>query len=295
MNKNAIVFCINDAYTGQLGTTLLSLKDNSPLLYEQCDKIVYNDGIAENNVNILKKICPELKFLDLDKDNSVPKIIIDKHREWNCLYVIDKLCMLDLLDDYEHVIHIDTDTVIVKELAALLEADYDVAAAINDPEKATLRITGAIPDGAPDYPIVFGAIMAFSASIRNYGIKSESLLEYYTSFKTVPVGIEESLISYMCYNNKMNLLILDRDLWIAPTWAYNEEKTKIIHFKSFRNAKPWKDPLVYAAYPEWRHYYRKWLMAGGSPFLQFKDTDFIHPNTIYCILSEYAKSRVLAE
>lgn len=288
--KDALVFCANGAYAGPLGTTLISLKDNSPAIYERCDKIVYDGGINDTDRETLLKICPELQFIEYGKGDFLSDIILYTAKTSNQYYFLGKIYMLELLKKYEHVIHLDTDIVVVDELAELLDMDYDIAAAINTPTKVSLKKTGAIPEGGKDWPILFGGIVAYSNKINKFDINSEKLTDYFWKTINWLTSIEEQIISYMGYINDMKLLILDRDTWIAPTWASDMQKSKIIHFISMRKAKPWKDPLVYTAYPEWQHCYHKWIRNGGEPFLQFSNVDFTVPNKLYMILEKYAKS-----
>lgn len=284
--KNALVFCVNDTYAAALGATLLSLQDRSPLLYGASDKIVYYlDEISEENRKILCRICPELQFISYEEQRVFPREVMEVYKNVMFRYCFNKFFMYDLLDKYEHVIHMDTDIIVLAELIDLVNMDYDIAAVVLSPAHVSLKKMNMLPENEPDFPIVFGALISFASSMRKYDINPEKLAKYHEIVKDGTLGnIDERLMTWMTYANKMNFLILDRDIWCAPLFAVDILKTRTMHYIHHGNVKPWANPAIYASFTEWKHYYLKWLQYGGQPALQFDKPELSDPRKLYALL-----------
>ena len=256
MNNNLkeipVFFTVDDGYIPFLAISLKSLIDNTSLKNKYEVKILYTN-ITEENKEKIKKMEQSnisIEFVDLnEKIKDIQEKLYTRNYYSNATYY--RLFLPELYPQYDKAIYIDSDTIVLGDIAEL----YDV-----DIEK---NLVGAVPDGAVqsvkvfqeyvekvvgiiDYNYYFnaGILVLNLDELRKY--KFEEKFIYLLNKVKYEVAQDQDYLNRLC---KGRVKILP-DIWNKmPITAGNNEytKPKIIHFNL--GFKPWHfDDVPYQEY-----------------------------------------------
>lgn len=257
--KNAILMAISDNYSFAAANVMLSIRDNSPRIFNECDFLIYHNGICEENRRALLRIKANTKFIL--KDDWLPPNV----REFcgiNQIFCFIRLECFKLIETYKKILWLDTDTYVSKPLDYLFEADYDVAF------RPTINWEGRdiyphlLKDPA-DMPLgVHGGVVAFSDRLERYHITRKTMEELGERFVNVSPrwNMDEKFLSYLIYYYDMNILKLPLE-WNVWVGYPNIQEAVVQHF--IGDEKPWKQPFVFRAFPRWAVNYYKFIEYGG--------------------------------
>lgn len=256
MKKNtALFFTASNMYTFALFTSIKTLLAHSPRLVGQSDIYVYNYNWPQKIKDIFTAHFP-ITLVDFQLPSFIPPSpMIDKFTP----ALFARFEAFYLLQKYQNVICLDSDILVQKELAGVLD---EVTAPI-----------GFTPDGCPNIGNCFsGAIPGydFSAPCMNAGF---IVLKNPLPAAQIHSWLYQMLAKYadVCYlgdQGLMNLMLQEFKLTptVLPT-LYNlpaSRPTKrlkqayIIHSTGHR--KFW----CYYYYDEWYHDYAQWYRLSGQ-------------------------------
>jgi len=240
--KLPIFFAVDDCYIPFLAVTLESLikhssKDNN---YEL--NILYTSITDENQVKIKKYEQENININFVDLNEYISKI-------QNKLYTRDyfsqttyfRLFIPDLYPDYDKALYIDSDTILLDDIANLYNID------LKD------NLVGAIPDGAvksirefqeyvelvvglSDYNNYFnaGVLLMNLKELRDYRFKLKFL--YLLDTIKFRVAQDQDYLNRLC---KGRVKILD-SAWNVMPGASQENRSKIVKLIHFNlSNKPW--------------------------------------------------------
>ena len=267
----AIVFSINNDYAFALANALMSLKDNSEHIYNTSDFIIYHDGINDKNQQLLKTICNNIHFIDFTKDSKLPEeIYTHPHMNRWGKFIYQKLNCFSLTSKYEHVLWLDADILVNGDISEIFDSNADMAWRSIFAWKLK-DIYNHNNNIKKDFPCCHAGVIYFNKSIANK-VSYADILDAYNRVKEGKRGgIDERIMTYIAFSKKFNVKILpiEYNSWLAYG---NIDESKIIHFlDGIVEPKPWKNSAVYAAFPEWGYYYKKWIKMGGNGPLASKD------------------------
>lgn len=270
--KNAIMMSFNDPYTFTAANVMLSIKENSPKVFDMCEFIIYHNGITKINQETLLKIKREISFIEMSRD--LPSILYTHHtlHLWG-EYILQKFHSFELLKTYKRILWIETDIYVSGELDYLFDASFDIA-----------YKPGGGGGGQRAYPHLLKnkednplgphcAVVVFNDSLLKFNIGLEEMsARAYEVMKDNKRGgsIDETFLSYLVYYYNMDLLCLtpkyNANLPFNPYGVFN---TAIQHFGG--KYKPWKEDYIYRMFPKWSDNYFKFIELGGGNYPKFDD------------------------
>lgn len=278
MNKYAVVLSINDSYCFLAANLLFSLHENSIETFKQIDVIIYSNDLQEKNKEVLKKIKKEIHFKEISNPFAEQLCNHPHVKKWGC-YILQKLHIFELLqtERYKKIVFLDVDMYVAQNINELFENDdYDIAFRANS--WSGLDVYPHLKDERkPNVPMFNGGVVVFNSSLNRFGInvqkindRARELLGNNTSLGRG--GIEEILLSYMCYYYEMRYKKLPSKFNLAVD-DQNVCKAAIVHFSGPGNRKPWKNGIVYRAFPKWFCNYKKFIEFGGENYALINESE----------------------
>ena len=256
MSKQTAILCtVSNMYTFALFTSLKTFLAHSPKLAEQADIYVYNYKWPENIKQIFKTHFP-ITLVDFDLPDFIPPSkMIDKFTP----ALFARFEAFSLLEKYQNVICLDSDVLVQKEIAGVL-----------DEVKTNIGLT---PDSCPTVGHNFWGVIPgydLSAPCLNAGF---IVLKNPLPAAKIRTWLYEMLAKYadICYlgdQGLMNLIL--QEFKLTPTLLsplYNQpasspthtlKQAYIIHSTGHR--KFW----YYYYFNEWYESYAKWYALSGQ-------------------------------
>ena len=275
MNKNAIFFSINDDFSFAAANVIMGLNQHSHDLLQTCDVIIFHDGISEKNKLLLSSLHENIVFKDMVFPEEWGEMLSHKATVKCGSYVICKLMGFFLIDKYEKVLHLDADMLIRGDISELFEIEVDIAwrRILAWDAKANFSSLVAAEENINSGN---GGLILFTHKLRKYDIGSAEIINAFGLTKDLKRGgTDERVISWIVYENRMNLYELDVDLYNVPVRNVKPE-TRIVHFVGDKVAetKPWKSLASYLYFDDWAENYRTWLNMGGEGPINFTKDDY---------------------
>lgn len=287
-NNIPVLFAIDDNYVPYLGVALRSLYAHSTPGHNY-DIVIIESGMTQDDRRIIRTCCDNsenfsIRFISLGNhaQKLFSELYISNHLQPSAYF---RLLAPELLKNHDKIIYLDSDLLVLADIAELHEADLEgrFIAACRDP--------------------VFVASAKKSASIRKYILNSlrlEKIVDYFNSGvlvmdlakmretdfihgldlalerNPVPRWHDQDLLNMVCrggvtylnpeWNNcAWNLCNAGCDVryWIADA-EYDREvlsvdRARVLHFSS--HIKPW-------AYPRLRFADLFWHYAQRTPFFE---------------------------
>lgn len=253
MNKEIpIFFAIDDRYIPFLGVTLRSLIDNSSKENNYSIKILYTDVSKENKSKIkqYEKENVSIEFVDLTEQlKQIEDKLYTRNYFSNTTYY--RLFLPDLYPEYDKALYIDSDTIILGDIAELYNEDIgdNLIAGVPDGAVQTIDIFKDYVEkvvGVADYNNYFnaGVILMNLNELRKY--KFQEKFMYLLEKVRYEVAQDQDYLNRLC---KGRVKILDSAWNTMPIMGEKEDKSKIklIHFNL--GFKPWfSDDVPYQEY-----------------------------------------------
>ncbi len=254
MNNNLkeipIFFAVDDTYIPILTVSLQSLIDNSSKENKYIIKILYIDVSEENIAKIKKyeKENVEIEFINLK--NRLEKVLGKLYtRNYFSSTTYFRLFIPELYPQYDKVLYIDSDTIILIDIAELYNEEMgdNLVAAIPDGAVQTIEVFQEYVEkvvGVIDYNNYFnaGILLMNLAELRKYKFQEKFL--YLLEKVKFEVAQDQDYLNRLC---KGRVKLLDASWNRMPIMGVSNEQTKIIHFNL--GFKPWHfDNIPYQEY-----------------------------------------------
>lgn len=243
-----IFFAVDDEYIPFLAVTLQSLVENSSSKNNYVIKVLYTH-INDENKKKIKKFEKEninIEFVDL---NYYIKKVKDKlyTRDYYSNTTYFRLFLPDLYPQYNKVLYVDSDTVILRDIAELYNIDIgtNLVAGVPDGAVQQVKIFQDYVEkvvGVADYNNYFnaGILLMNLDEMRKFKFQEKFL--YLLETVKFSVAQDQDYLNRLC---KGRAKIIDRGWNVMPiNGEMEKEKIKLIHYNL--DSKPWHfDDVLY--------------------------------------------------
>ena len=270
----AIMTVCSDDYAFAAANMMLSVRDNSPRVFEACDFILYHQGLCEQNRRALEHISDRIRFIEMTDD--IPQICSAFYdsSDRNAQFGLTKLHAFEHLQHYRRIVWFETDIFVSKPVDYLFfEADCDIAfwpCGVRGRE----YYSHLLRDPQDDPPVCQGGVTVFDSSLNRFGLTGEELRRSCEALSGVVRGgeasIEEKLMSWLVYCHEMRYLELPVAYNATLYFLVKSNQvaafvdSHVQHFAAGPYAKPWINDLIYRAFPRWGYNHYRFLRYGGT-------------------------------
>ena len=245
-----IFFAVDDTYIPFLAVSLQSLTDNSSKENKYIIKILYTN-VSEENMQKIKKYEKEnieIEFVNLNNQlKNVREKLYTRNYFSNTTYF--RLFIPGLYPQYDKVLYIDSDTVILTDIAELYneEVGDNLIVAVPDGVIQSIEILQEYVEkvvGVIDYNNYFnaGILLMNLEELRKYKLQEKFL--YLLDKIKFEVAQDQDYLNRLC---KGRVKLLDDSWNRMPIMGVSDKKVKIIHYNL--GFKPWHfDDVPYQEY-----------------------------------------------
>ncbi len=245
-----VFYAVDDKYIPMLGVSLKSLIDNSSDENKYIIKILYLN-LKEENIKKIKKYEKDnvkIEFVNLNKQlKEIEDKLYTRNYFSNTTYF--RLFIPELYPEYNRAIYIDSDTVVLDDIANLYNEDIGnnliagvpdgAIQAVEEFQEYVEKVVGVV-----DYNNYFnaGIIVMNLDELRKY--KFEEKFIYLLDKMKFEVAQDQDYMNRLC---KGRVKLLDFCWNRMPIMGKQEGDIKIIHYNL--GAKPWYfDNVLYQEY-----------------------------------------------
>ncbi len=251
----AIVMATDDKAAFAAGSALLSLKENSPLLFKKADIIVYYQNLSPQNRKALRAIGRVfLKDYRLNFSTSAIRTIY----RYSQLTLARYECFF-LLKQYRQVLWLDSDILVRKELTNILKFKKAGFAIAHDDNITACNFAGSIK-GFDMLRRNFNAgILVFSDNMAN-PIKIGAWCYQQTKILApLLLWADQGILNLALQKFSIKPAVLPRKFNSHPVLSpIKTENALVLH--AMGDYKFWDNyPL-----PDWNKFYNQWLGLGGA-------------------------------
>jgi len=237
-----IIYACDDNYLPLMATSIYSLIENASNDYDYKIYILYAEGeISKENKNkvlLLQKDGFEIKFVNVDKElEKISKKLKTRDYYTNTTYY--RLFASKLFPNYNKVIYIDSDTVVVGDISKLYNIDIgeNILAGCMD---ESVEVTPVFREYVEKVIGVDSYDKYFNAGMIVINLKEFEKQKIYEKFIKLnddyyfAVAQDQDLLNVLC---KDKIFYLDLGWNKMPIKDENYKKLNIIHFN--HGFKPW--------------------------------------------------------
>lgn len=250
INNIPIFFAIDDGYIPFLAVTLQSLVENSTKENNYIIKILYTKVSSENMTKIKKYERENISIEFVNLNNQLEKVkdkLYTRNYFSNATYF--RLFIPELYPEFKKALYIDSDTVILTDIANLYneEIGNNLVAGVSDGAVKTIKPFQDYVEkvvGVIDYKNYFnaGVLLMNLEELRKY--KFEEKFLYLLEKIKFEVAQDQDYFNRLC---KGRVKILDSAWNTMPVVGKTDNDIKIIHYNL--GAKPWLfDNILYQEY-----------------------------------------------
>jgi lipopolysaccharide biosynthesis glycosyltransferase len=281
--KVAIVLCLNDRFVAPARTTVESIKRCGGAL-EGVTLVILTTGLAVSSVDALEESASRAELAlsirtvsDISELGSIPSWAVS-----TCL----RLYIGELCHDFERILYLDSDMLILSALAPLIDLDLGErtgAAVINHPPLNVMRVAirrsqrGTIDGDAPYFNAGVLLIDVERWKRRCVGQQSRAFLSRFPKTRLLDQdALNIALVNDWCQLDKewntpagpldeapmfLGLVQMNRSLIeTVRQWERAQRQPKILHFQG--QPKPWE---IGYPWPELAERYHEYVLPAFGP------------------------------
>ena len=245
-----IFFAVDDTYIPFMAVSLQSLIDNSSKENKYAIKVLYTH-VSEKNMQKIKKYEKEnveIEFVNLNAQlENVKEKLYTRNYFSNTTYF--RLFIPSLYPQYDKALYIDSDTIILTDIAKLYNKEIgdNLVAGTPDGAVQTIEIFQNYVEkvvGVVDYNNYFnaGILLMNLKELREYKFQEKFL--YLLGRIKFEVAQDQDYLNRLC---KGRVKLLDDSWNKMPIMGISDKKPKIIHYNL--GFKPWHfDDIPYQEY-----------------------------------------------
>lgn len=195
-------------------------------------------------------------------------------KKWG-VYVLAKLKGFELVRRYKRSLFLDADMLIRGDVSKIFDIEEEIAwrkVIAWNPNEIFKDVIGT-----NDYISACNAgLIYFTDKLNKYQITNLNILEAFSVIKDLKRGgIDERILAYIVYKNKIKLRELDISYNCPVPDSKKLDDVKIIHFLDYKGiiTKPWKNLVAYLYFEDWAINYKKWIDMGGQGLVDFNIED----------------------
>lgn len=247
-----IFFAVDDKYIPFLAVALKSLIENSSKENKYLIKILYTNVSEENKKEIMKyeQENVEIEFVSV---NDYVERIKDKlyTRDYFTNATYYRMFIPDLFPQFDKVLYLDSDIVVLHNIADLYNIDMgtNLIAGIPDGAVQTIPVFQEYVEkvvGVADYNNYFnaGILLMNLDELRKFDFREKFL--YLLETVKFSVAQDQDYLNKLC-KGRVTLVEKEWNSMPMPDLNIKEEDLKLIHYNL--NAKPWRsDNVLYEKY-----------------------------------------------
>ena len=251
-NKIPIFFAVDDAYIPFLAVTLQSLIDNSSKENYYLIKVLYTN-LTEDNQEKISKYERENVSIELVDLNYYLKKVQDKlyTRDYYSKTTYFRLFITDLYPQYNKALYLDSDIVILSDIADLykIELKDNLVAGVPDGAVQTVPVFQEYVEkvvGVADYSNYFnaGVLVMNLDELRKFDFQEKFL--YLLETVKFSVAQDQDYLNRLC-KGKVKIIDSGWDTMPIPELNIKKNNIKLVHYNL--SYKPWHfDNILYEEY-----------------------------------------------
>lgn len=250
LNEITVFYAVDDKYIPFLAVSLGSLIANTTESNNYAIKVL-TTGISNENIEKIKKYEKEnvtIEFVNLSKQlEEIKDKLYTRNYFSNTTYF--RLFIPEIYPEYNKAIYIDSDTVVLEDIAKLYSDDMgdNLISAVSDGAVQSIDIFKDYVEkvvGVSDYNYYFnaGMIVMNLKELREYKFQEKFL--YLLEKIRFEVAQDQDYLNRLC---KGRVKLIDSSWNTMPIMGIQDKQPKIIHYNL--GAKPWYfDDVPYQEY-----------------------------------------------
>ncbi len=250
LNEIPVFYAVDDKYIPFLAVSLGSLIANTTESNNYVIKVL-TTGISNENIEKIKKYEKEnvtIEFVNLSKQlEEIKDKLYTRNYFSNTTYF--RLFIPEIYPEYNKAIYIDSDTVVLEDIAKLYSDDMgdNLISAVSDGAVQSIDIFKDYVEkvvGVSDYNYYFnaGMIVMNLKELREYKFQEKFL--YLLEKIRFEVAQDQDYLNRLC---KGRVKLIDSSWNTMPIMGIQDKQPKIIHYNL--GAKPWYfDDVPYQEY-----------------------------------------------
>ena len=250
LNEIPVFYAVDDKYIPFLAVSLGSLIANTTESNNYAIKVL-TTGISNENIEKIKKYEKEnvtIEFVNLSKQlEEIKDKLYTRNYFSNTTYF--RLFIPEIYPEYNKAIYIDSDTVVLEDIAKLYSDDMgdNLISAVSDGAVQSIDIFKDYVEkvvGVSDYNYYFnaGMIVMNLKELREYKFQEKFL--YLLEKIRFEVAQDQDYLNRLC---KGRVKLIDSSWNTMPIMGIQDKQPKIIHYNL--GAKPWYfDDVPYQEY-----------------------------------------------
>ena len=251
-NKIPIFFGVDDKYIPFLSVTLQSLIDNSSKENYYLIKILYINISEENQEKIKKYERDNVNIEFVDLSYYIQKVQDKLYtRDYYSKTTYFRLFITDLYPQYNKALYLDSDIVILSDIANLykIEMEDNLVAGVPDGAVQTVPVFQEYVEkvvGVADYNNYFnaGVLVMNLDELRKFDFQHKFL--YLLETVKFSVAQDQDYLNRLC-KGKVKIIDSGWDTMPIPELNSKEENIKLVHYNL--SYKPWHfDNILYEKY-----------------------------------------------
>lgn len=273
--NNCVCMASSSYMLPALANMIIGIERHSPNTVDQYVILhEVNEVFNENDVMALTKLSNKIRFYPVDFKGiyTLPKLRILSSSSQYVRIIFAKFFIFDLLKDYKHVLWLDTDMLVLKDISNLFKIEgagwrpvrANLVPRCNFIKNYVKAHNDAFDTNSDIFPPPSGGLIYVSDTINNYANLTEKcfhiLRDCYVSADKITMALDELIIGIINYTDNIEAQYIDNKYNFIPGGA-KETEAVIIH--SCGKKKFWNSPSQYSSYKEWGENNNYWLSLGG--------------------------------
>ena len=252
----AVVLATDDKTAFAAGVALLSLKENSPLLFKKAEIIIFYQNLSKENKRALRSLGRVFfKEYKLNFSTAAIKTI----KRYSQLTLARYECFF-LLKDFNQILWLDCDVLVRKELINILKFKKAGFAISHDDNIVASNFFAPVEGYDMTRRNFNAGVILFSASNIKNPVKAGAWCYQQTKALADKLRwIDQGILNLYLQKFQVKPAILPRKFNSHPVLSpIKTSQALILH--AMGNYKFWDN------YPfkDWDNFYQKWLQAGGA-------------------------------
>lgn len=219
-----VLYASDDKYAKFLGISLLSLLKNNTA-FDRIRVFIYNCGISEKNIKILKKIADdfnrEITYISVDNVKDYLKLKEE-------IVVYSRLFIASgLPEEIERVFYIDCDTLVLSSLNEIWTVDFgnNLVAGVQDTIDAYFKKINGL---GPDIQYINAGIMLINLKLWREENLEQRFIDYIRKYNGDVPNRDQGVINGVCGQRKYILPL--RYNVISNVYSFSASTIKKIYF-----------------------------------------------------------------
>ena len=277
--KNAIMLAISDNYSFAAANVMMSIRDNSPKVFDECEFIIYHNCISETNKAVLLKIKNPIRFMQIEEYCFCDFINeYAKANKWGP-FIFQKFNAFSMLKEYKKILWLDSDTFVNKAIDFIFGIESDIAG---------VSIGGKLPYDADSVDLAKtgihcrAGVVLFNDKLNRFDISVNEIKSRCKHFeddhrRLYGAPFDEKLIGYIISYYQMDFFELPREYHAFCREYINRNaitdflNASVQHFANGPDTKPWTSDCLYRSLPKWAANHRKFIEMGGVNYPVLED------------------------